>query len=259
MIKIKGIHCSPSLTSIVFNSQVIIIKEKKEKRNKKEHSSIRNSWVKNGSFMLCNAMQVLKIISWYVLTWKNNFNIFLSKTKAYFSDIEGGSPKPQNLFIKSCVFILTCLNFSHLQSTLCLMEYTCWSVFCTAQNSFWIQWFWCLLVLLLFFVSPLAQNGETKKVSWGKIGWIGKVGHRCGSHACFFWSNTTEHSEQSVGRCANESPVMKWANALEESSEKNSLKPNTASHNTTIWYTDTDGFLEHSPRRGSLYYKEPAL
>ena len=31
------------------------------------------------------------------------------------------------------------------------------------------------------------------------------------------------------------------------------------SHNNTSWYTDTDGFLEHSPRRGSLYYKAPTL
>ena len=28
-------------------------------------------------------------------------------------------------------------------------------LFSTAQNSFWIRWFWCLLVLLPFFVSPL--------------------------------------------------------------------------------------------------------
>ena len=37
---------------------------------------------------------------------------------------KGGPKKPQNLFLKSCVFILTCLNFSHLQSTLYLMQYT---------------------------------------------------------------------------------------------------------------------------------------
>ena len=41
--------------------------------------------------------------------------------------------------------------------------------------------------------------------------------------------------------------------------KKNSLKPNMASHNTTSWHTDTDGFLEHSPSRGSLYYMEPTL
>ena len=44
-----------------------------------------------------------------------------------------------------------------------------------------------------------------------------------------------------------------------ESLQKNSLKPNAASHSSASWYTDTDGFLEHSPSGGSLYYKRPAL
>ena len=51
---------------------------------------------------------------------------------------------------------------------------------------------------------------------------------------------------------------MKRANALKEAS-KNSLKLNTASHNNASWHTDTDGFLEHSPNGGSLYYKGPIL
>ena len=38
--------------------------------------------------------------------------------------------------------------------------------------------------------------------------------------------------------------------------KKNALKLNIASHNR---YTGTDGFLEHSPSGGSLYYKGPAL
>ena len=67
--------------------------------------------------------------------------------------------------------------------------------------------------------------------------------------------------QHGVGRCACKSPIMKWANALKESSKKkkNSLKPNAASHNNTSWDTDTDGFLEHSPSGGSLHYKVPAL
>ena len=36
--------------------------------------------------------------------------------------------------------------------------------------------------------------------------------------------------------------------------KNNSLKPNAASHNNASWYTDTDGFLEHSPSWG-----KPAL
>ena len=47
-----------------------------------------------------------------------------------------GTKKHWILFIKKCVFILTCLNFSHLQSTLHLMHYTYQDVFSTAQNSF---------------------------------------------------------------------------------------------------------------------------
>ena len=31
-----------------------------------------------------------------------------------------------------------------------------------------------------------------------------------------------------------------------------------ASHKVS-WFSDTDGFLEHSPSRGSLYYKGPAF
>ena len=62
---------------------------------------------------------------------------------------------------------------------------------------------------------------------------------------------------------------MVWAGALVnphhekgkcvESSKKFSLKPNAASHTTTSWCPDTDGFLEHSPSRGSLYFKGSAL
>ena len=50
---------------------------------------------------------------------------------------EGGPKKPPwDLFIKNCVFILTCLNFSHLQSALHLMQYIYQDIFSTAQNSF---------------------------------------------------------------------------------------------------------------------------
>ena len=116
-----------------------------------------------------------------------------------------GTPSKTEFIYKNCVFILTCLNFSHLQSTLHLMQYTYQGVFSTAQNSFWTRQFWCLLVLLPFFVSPLPHqqntslwglfsSGETKKkVSEGEMGWIGRVGHR---RSCHFWSKTAEHSAQ---------------------------------------------------------------
>ena len=50
-------------------------------------------------------------------------------------DIWGGT-QILSLFIKNCVFILTCLNFSDFQSTLHLMQYTYQDFFFTAQNSF---------------------------------------------------------------------------------------------------------------------------
>ena len=62
-----------------------------------------------------------------------------------------GNPPKWNLFIKNYVFFRTCLNFSQLQSTLHLMQCTYQDVFSTAPNSFWICWYWCLLVLLQFF------------------------------------------------------------------------------------------------------------
>ena len=33
----------------------------------------------------------------------------------------------------------------------------------------------------------------------------------------------------------------------------------TDSYNNSSWYTDIDGFLEHSPSEGSLYCKVPTL
>ena len=135
----------------------------------------------------------------------------------------GGTQK-QNLFIKNCVFILTYLNFSNLQSTLHLMQYTYQDVFPSAQNHFWTHQFWYFLVLLLFFVSPLPHwknissedffsSGETNKVTQGKIRWLGRVGH--GGHAGF--GQKLLNTECSVGRCAHKSPIMKWMDILTES------------------------------------------
>ena len=69
-----------------------------------------------------------------------------------------------------------------------------------------------------------------------------------------FLVKTAEHS---AARC-RQVPIMKWANAL-KSLQKNSLKLNATSHSIASWHTDIDGFLEHSPSGGSLYYKRPAL
>ena len=173
-----------------------------------------------------------------------------------------GTPKNRNLFIKNCVFILTPLNFSHLQSTFHFMQYTYWDVFSTAQNSFWTHWFWSLLVLLPFHLFHLGKmfpfedifhlgKKTNKKVTWGKIGWIERVGPK--GHVVL--GQKLLNTQLSVGRCAHKSPIMKWGNTLKESLKKNSLKLNVASHNNASWYTDTDGFLEHLLSGRSLYYK----
>ena len=78
-----------------------------------------------------------------------------------------GTFQKGNLFIKNCVFILTCLNFSHLQNTLHLMQCTYWDMFYIAQISFWIHWFWSLLVLPPFFVSPI-PHGQNVSL-WGLV------------------------------------------------------------------------------------------
>ena len=50
---------------------------------------------------------------------------------------EGGThEKHLNFFIKNCVFILTCLNFSHLQSPLHLMQYTYQDLFSLLKTVF---------------------------------------------------------------------------------------------------------------------------
>ena len=148
------------------------------------------------------------------------------------------------------------------------MQYTYQDVFSTAQNSFWTCWFWCLLVLLLFFVSPLPyqQNSflwglfssmATKnKVTWGEIGWIGRVRH--GGHAIF--GQKVVSSQCGMGRCVHKSPIVKWSNVLRESSKNfhwSQMQPLTTTPAGTL--IQLSGFLEHSPSRGSLYYMGPTF
>ena len=83
--------------------------------------------------------------------------------------------------------------------------------FSTAQNSFWTHWFWCLLVLLPFFVSslPHPQNiciwglfllGQTKKSCSGQDWGMRRVGHR--SHG-IFGQNSWTHSAVWAGALVN--------------------------------------------------------
>ena len=138
------------------------------------------------------------------------------------------------------------------------MQCTYQDIFATAQNSFWTHQFWCFLVLLLLFVSPLPHLQNV--FLWGLFPSkeTNKQTKTLGASSCGGEGPCSFLSKCGVVRCAHKSPIMKWANPLKESS-KNSLNLNAASHNTTSWYTETDRFLLHSPNRGSLYYKGPAF
>ena len=117
------------------------------------------------------------------------------------------------------MFIFTCLNFSHLQSTLHWMQYTYQDIFSTAQNSFWTCWFWCFLVFC-HFSFHLFYNCESFPFDdifhlLGEIGWIGMVEHE--GHAVF--RQKLLNTQRGLGRCACKSPIKKWANVLKESSK----------------------------------------
>ena len=123
----------------------------------------------------------------------------------------------QNLFIKNCVFILTCLIFSHVQTTLHLMQYTYQDVFSTVQNRSWTHRFWCLSSVSAVFVSPLPHWQDV--FFWGLFS-SGKQrkkkkplgqnpedteGRTQGS--CPFWSKIAEHSAQ-CGQVLGKSPIV---------------------------------------------------
>ena len=109
-----------------------------------------------------------------------------------------GETEKWNLFIKRL-----CIYFWHVWTSVTFEVLSIWcntpiETFSHCSNRFWAHRFWCLLVLLLFFVSPFShwQNvsfedffhlGKQQK----KTRWIGRVGH--GGHAVF-WSKTAEHS-----------------------------------------------------------------
>ena len=143
----------------------------------------------------------------------------------------------------------------------------------TALNSFWIHQFWCLLVLLPFFVSPLPHQQT--------ISFLGLFSSGVGGRSCLGWDwvnreggalrpctgvkNSWTLSSVWAFALVNHplwNGQMRWKSLQEIVSFisswplLNSLEPNTASHNNASWYTDANGvFLEHSLSGGSLYYK----
>ena len=118
----------------------------------------------------------------------------------------GGPPKMEFIY-KKCVFILTCLNFGHLQSTLHLTQYTYQGFFhCSKQflnalifRSFSTSAIVCFTSSTSAKCFPLRSFfiQETKQ-SCLRLDWVNREGGELG--LCCFWSKTAEHS--GVGRCA---------------------------------------------------------
>ena len=115
--------------------------------------------------------------------------------------------------------------------------------------------FYFFRISKMFPSEEFFSSKETKRVSKGRIRWIGRVGHK--GHAIF--SQKLLNTQCGVGRCTHKSLIMKWANAFRVFKKKNSPKPNAASCNNVSRYTDSNGFLEHSPSRESLYCKGTTL
>ena len=117
-----------------------------------------------------------------------------------FTYTKWGHKKRQNLFIKNCVFVLTCLNFRYLQSNLHLTQYTYGDFFLPLKTVFELVDYDALVLLNFLFhlfrhqqtvpLQRLLPPGKQKKVSQGKIWQMGRVGHR--GYAVF---GQTEHSE----------------------------------------------------------------
>ena len=110
-----------------------------------------------------------------------------------------GTPKTKNLFIKSCVFILTCLNVSHLQS----------SIWCSTPTEMFLLLFKFLNLLIwmpfsasiifCFTSSTLGKRFPLRTFFiWGNKKMLlgqdqmNREGGALGS--CNFWSKTAEYS-----------------------------------------------------------------
>ena len=168
--------------------------------------------------------------------------------------------KKWNLLIQNWVFI-TLLHY--FQSSLHLIQYTYWDVFAHRSKLFlnlsilkpvsisaifcFTSSTWAKHLLLRTF---LIQGNKQTKDALGKIRWIGGWGTGImlfKAKTC--WSLSAVWAGVSLGN-----GQMCW-----KSLKKKSLKLNAASHNNASWYTDTDGFLKHSPSEGILHYKGPVL
>ena len=174
-------------------------------------------------------------------------------TAIYFCDYQkegvniswGGPPKMECIYKTNCGFILTCLNFSHLQSTLHLMQYTYWDVYFHCSKLFLnlsipmpsrasAGGFFCF-VLSLQHQQNVSLWGLFSSLGWGGRcsgqEWMNREGGAQGS--CHFWSKTG-HSGQ-CGQVHWQITRHEMGKGVERVFTKNSLKPNSTSHNNASW------------------------
>ena len=158
--------------------------------------------------------------------------------------------------------------FSHLQSFLHLMRYI-YRDFFPLLRSFWTHRFRCFVALLLLFVSPLPHlqyvtlwglfsSRETNKKS--HLGWdsVNREGGTWGSWGLCWVLAKNCWTLREVWTGAHVShPAWNEQTHWKNLQKKTQWGRNATSHNNTSWYTDTDGFLEHSLSKESLYYKGP--
>ena len=125
----------------------------------------------------------------------------------------GEDPKKWNLFLKKVVYSYTFkLQSPSKYSPIDAIHLSTFFFHCS--NSFWTWRFWCLLVLLPVFISPLPRqqsispwgvfsSGKTKKnVAQGQKKWIGRVGNR----ALALFGQKLLNTQHGVGRCALNHP-----------------------------------------------------
>ena len=135
--------------------------------------------------------------------------------------ITRGDPKnPEFIYRKLC--ILTFLYISHLQNTLPLMHYMYRDFFPLLKAVFELmdfdafQCFHCFFFVLHLYwwnvsLSGLFSTRETKKVTQGKIGWVGRVGHQ--GYAVL--DQKLLNTQRDVGKCTRKKTHHKMGKCIE--------------------------------------------
>ena len=143
-----------------------------------------------------------------------------------------------------------CLNFSHFESTLRLMQFTYQDFFSLPKTVFELVNFDAFYCFCCFFVScllpwqnvslwglfsPRGTNKQTNKQK-GHSGqaWVNREG---GAEGLRHFGHKLLDTQRGVGPCSCKSPIMKWGNASKESSKKLiEAERSLSQHQLAHWY-----------------------